>query len=58
MCANEPNAGFALGLRQTGLPGAIARSVALLPEDVRGLAWANIGLIGGSTRFPGLRARL
>lgn len=46
------------GLDQLGLPGAIARSISLLPEDLRGMFWANIGLVGGSTLFPGFVNRL
>ncbi|KAL0574881.1 Actin-related protein 6, partial [Marasmius crinis-equi] len=47
-----------IGLDQCGLAEAIAASISLLPEDVRGLFWANIGLIGGNTKFPGFRQRL
>ena len=41
------------GLPQSGLASAIAQSIALLPEDLQGMFWANIGLIGGTTKFPG-----
>ncbi|KIL00217.1 hypothetical protein PAXRUDRAFT_130412 [Paxillus rubicundulus Ve08.2h10] len=47
-----------IGLEQTGLPGTIAASIAGLPEDLQGLFWANIGLIGGNTKFPGFHERL
>ena len=47
-----------IGLHQMGLAGAIALSIASLPEDFQGLFWANIGLIGGNTKFPGFRSRL
>ena len=47
-----------LGLEQTGLPGTIAASIALLPEDLQGLFWANIGVIGGNTQFSGFHQRL
>ncbi|KAF9257152.1 actin-related protein Arp6 [Marasmius fiardii PR-910] len=47
-----------IGLDQCGLAEAIAASISLLPEDLRGLFWANIGLIGGSTKFLGFRQRL
>jgi actin-related protein 6 len=46
------------GLHQAGLGEAIVQSVHLLPEDLQGMFWANIGLIGGSTTFPGFAARL
>ncbi|KAJ7149787.1 actin-related protein Arp6 [Mycena crocata] len=47
-----------IGLEQSGLPGTIATSIALLPEDIQGMFWANIGLIGGNTNIPGFRQRL
>ena len=46
------------GLHQAGLGETIAQSISLLPEDLHGMFWANIGLIGGSTKFPGFAARL
>ena len=46
------------GLQQSGLAATIAASVALLPDDLQGMFWANIGLIGGTTKFPGFRERL
>ncbi|KAF8907385.1 hypothetical protein CPB85DRAFT_1311636 [Mucidula mucida] len=45
-------------LNQTGLPGAVAASIALLPEDLRGLFWANVRVFGGNTKFPGFSERL
>ncbi|KAI0667701.1 actin-like protein Arp6 [Trametes maxima] len=36
----------------------VAASIALLPEDLQGMFWANIGLIGGNTALPGFRQRL
>ncbi|KAA1474732.1 Actin/actin-like protein [Dentipellis sp. KUC8613] len=47
-----------IGLPQCGITGAIAQSIALLPDDLQGLFWANIGLIGGNVKFPGFAARL
>ncbi|KAN0074661.1 Actin family [Tylopilus felleus] len=47
-----------IGLEQTGLPGTIAASIALLPEDLQGMFWANIGVIGGNTKFSGFHERL
>ncbi|KAJ6614988.1 actin-like protein ARP6 [Mycena sp. CBHHK59/15] len=47
-----------IGLAQSGLPETIATSIALLPEDIQGMFWANIGLIGGNTKFSGFRRRL
>jgi len=47
-----------LGFDQMGLAAAIAFSIGLLPEELHGLFWANIGLIGGNTKFPKFRVRL
>ncbi|GJE94184.1 actin family protein [Phanerochaete sordida] len=47
-----------IGLEQMGLAKTIAHTISLLPEEVQGLFWANIGLTGGSTKFPGFRDRL
>ncbi|KAG1901091.1 actin-related protein Arp6 [Suillus fuscotomentosus] len=47
-----------IGLEQSGLAATVAASIALLPHDLRGMFWANIGLIGGSTNFPGFYERL
>jgi len=47
-----------IGLHQAGLGEAIVQSINLLPEELHGMFWANIGLIGGSTMFPGFVARL
>lgn len=46
------------GLEQAGLPETIANCISLLPADIQGMFWGNIGLIGGSTKFPGFRERL
>ncbi|KAG1837315.1 hypothetical protein DFJ58DRAFT_917398 [Suillus subalutaceus] len=47
-----------LGLEQSGLAATVTASIALLPDDLRGMFWANIGQIGGSTNFPGFYERL
>lgn len=47
-----------IGLDQAGLASTIAYSISLLPNDLQGMFWANIGLIGGNAKFPGLRERL
>ncbi|KAF7319624.1 hypothetical protein HMN09_00302800 [Mycena chlorophos] len=47
-----------IGLEQAGLADTVAASISLLPEDIQGMFWANIGLIGGNTKFPGFRTRL
>jgi actin-related protein 6 len=47
-----------IGLDQAGLPATIAHSISLLPSDLQGMFWANIGLIGGNAKFQGFRERL
>ncbi|KAJ7173813.1 actin-related protein Arp6 [Mycena filopes] len=47
-----------IGLDQSGLPETIATSISLLPDDIQGMFWANIGLIGGNTKLPDFRRRL
>ncbi|KAH8091034.1 actin-related protein Arp6 [Cristinia sonorae] len=47
-----------IGMEQMGLAATIAHTISLLPEDLQGMFWANIGLIGGSTKFPGFKQRL
>ena len=46
------------GLQQAGLASTIAQSIALLPEEIQGMFWANIGLIGGNCKLPGFSRRL
>ncbi|KAF8886226.1 actin-related protein Arp6 [Gymnopilus junonius] len=47
-----------IGIDQAGLPFTIAHCISLLPSDLQGMFWANIGLIGGNTKFIGFRDRL
>ncbi|KAJ1305661.1 hypothetical protein OPQ81_000656 [Rhizoctonia solani] len=47
-----------IGISQVGLAGTIAHSINSLPEDLRGVAWGNIGLVGGNTLFDGFEQRL
>ncbi|KAG6856228.1 hypothetical protein H0H87_006322 [Tephrocybe sp. NHM501043] len=47
-----------IGLDQSGLAATIAQSISLITSDLQGMFWANIGLVGGCTKFPGFRARL
>lgn len=46
------------GLEQMGLASTVAHVISLLPEDLQGMFWANIGLVGGNVKFPGFRDRL
>ncbi|KIJ54052.1 hypothetical protein M422DRAFT_775294 [Sphaerobolus stellatus SS14] len=47
-----------IGLQQAGLAETVADAISVLPEDLQGLFWANIGLIGGNSCFPGFSDRL
>ncbi|KAI0335723.1 actin-like protein Arp6 [Cubamyces sp. BRFM 1775] len=47
-----------IGLGQSGISATVAASISLLPDDLQGMFWANIGLIGGNTALPGFRQRL
>ncbi|KAI8978721.1 actin-like protein Arp6 [Trametes punicea] len=47
-----------IGLDQAGISATVAESISLLPEDLQGMFWANIGLIGGNTAIPGFHQRL
>ncbi|KAG9086649.1 Actin- protein 6 [Ceratobasidium sp. 370] len=42
-----------VGLAQKGLVETVANSIESLPEEMRGVAWANIGLVGGNCLFDG-----
>jgi actin-related protein len=46
------------GLEQMGLAQAIANSISHLPEELHGMFWGNIGLVGGNTKLPGFVPRL
>lgn len=45
-------------MEQAGLAETIAESISTLPEDLQGLFWSNVGLIGGNTCIPGFEQRL
>uniref|UniRef100_D8PXN0 Actin-like protein ARP6 n=1 Tax=Schizophyllum commune (strain H4-8 / FGSC 9210) TaxID=578458 RepID=D8PXN0_SCHCM len=47
-----------IGLDQAGIAHAVASSIGALPDDLQGMFWANIGLVGGCTKFKGFRERL
>ncbi|KAJ7093825.1 actin-related protein Arp6 [Mycena belliarum] len=47
-----------IGLERSGLAETIATSISLLPDDLQGMFWANVGLVGGNTKLPGFRRRL
>jgi actin-related protein 6 len=43
---------------QLGIPEAILKSISALPEDIRDIFWANIGVIGGNCQLRGFTKRL
>ncbi|KAK4046316.1 Actin- protein 6 [Microbotryomycetes sp. JL201] len=45
-------------LNQGGLPEVIVDSIMALPEEIQGMMWNNIILVGGSAKFPGFVERL
>ncbi|THH05662.1 hypothetical protein EW145_g4632 [Phellinidium pouzarii] len=47
-----------VGLAQSGLARTIADAIHSLPEDLQGLFWSNIGLVGGNAKLPGFGQRL
>ncbi|KAF9518687.1 hypothetical protein BS47DRAFT_1416435 [Hydnum rufescens UP504] len=47
-----------VGLDQSGLAHTIANSISSLPEELQGMFWGNIGLVGGNFNIPGIVDRL
>ena len=47
-----------IGLKQAGLPETIADVISAMPEEVRGMFWANIGIFGGLGEIEGFGERL
>ncbi|GAA5917473.1 hypothetical protein JCM6882_004893 [Rhodosporidiobolus microsporus] len=47
-----------IDLNQSGLSEAVASSISALPEELRGMFWANILCVGGSVGFEGFEGRL
>ncbi|KAF9564145.1 actin-domain-containing protein [Agrocybe pediades] len=47
-----------IGLEQGGLPFTVANVISLLPTDLQGMFWANIGIVGGNAKFPGFHERI
>lgn len=45
-------------MNQAGLAESILDSIEALPEELRGMFWANIVCVGGNAAFPGFGARL
>ncbi|WWC59496.1 actin-like protein ARP6 [Kwoniella dejecticola CBS 10117] len=47
-----------IGLEQSGLPETIARVISCMPEELRGMYWAHIGIFGGLGNIDALGERL
>ncbi|EIW68065.1 hypothetical protein TREMEDRAFT_40155 [Tremella mesenterica DSM 1558] len=47
-----------IGINQSGIPETIALVIAAMPEEVRGMYWAHIGIFGGLGNIEGLGERL
>jgi actin-related protein 6 len=50
--------GWYVGLNQSGLADTIAEIIAEMPEETRGMYWANIGIFGGLGYIDALGERL
>ncbi|KAK0548961.1 Actin- protein 6 [Tilletia horrida] len=47
-----------VGLAQAPLHETITDAIRACPEDIQGMMWSNIVLVGGGAKLPGLRKRL
>ncbi|KAK8847430.1 actin-like protein ARP6 [Kwoniella newhampshirensis] len=47
-----------IGFKQSGLPETIAYVISLMPEELRGMFWAHIGIFGGLGNIEALGERL
>ena len=47
-----------IGLKQSGLAETISSVILAMPEELRGMFWANIGIFGGLGEIEGLGERL
>jgi len=50
--------GLISGLNQLGLSDTIAEVISEMPEELRGMYWANIGIFGGLGYVEALGERL
>lgn len=55
---SAPLAADLSGLNQTGLADTIAEVISNMPEELRGMYWANIGIFGGLGYIEALGERL
>ncbi|WVR04653.1 actin-like protein ARP6 [Kwoniella sp. DSM 27419] len=47
-----------IGLKQSGLPETITHVISMMPEELRGMYWAHIGIVGGLGNIEALGERL
>ncbi|KAF9924112.1 Actin- protein 6 [Linnemannia zychae] len=47
-----------IGMEQAGIPEAIVDAVSACDEEIQGMLYANVVLIGGNARLPGFRRRI
>ncbi|KAF9128586.1 Actin- protein 6 [Mortierella sp. 14UC] len=47
-----------IGMDQAGIPEAIVDAISSCDEEIRGMLYANVVLIGGNARLPGFRKRV
>ncbi|WVQ83263.1 actin-like protein ARP6 [Cryptococcus sp. DSM 104549] len=47
-----------IGLKQSGLSETVAYVISMMPEELRGMFWAHIGIFGGLGNIPNLGERL
>ncbi|KAK3847701.1 MAG: actin family [Linnemannia gamsii] len=47
-----------IGMNQAGIPEAIVDAISSCDEEIRGMLYANVVLIGGNAKLPGFRKRV
>ncbi|KAF9357318.1 Actin- protein 6 [Mortierella sp. AD094] len=47
-----------IGMEQAGIPEAIVDAVSACDEEIQGMLYANVVLIGGNARLPGFKKRI
>ncbi|KAF9909337.1 Actin- protein 6 [Lobosporangium transversale] len=47
-----------IGMEQAGIPEAVVDAVSSCDEEIQGMLYANVVLIGGNARLPGFRRRV
>jgi len=56
--STDPLEMLMLGSKQGGIAEAIIQAVEASPEDLRPLLFANIVVVGGTSKLPGFQERL